>query len=118
MAITYILWSFGLFCGHWVYFVVIWYILWPFGIFVIIWYCLYLGCDENVNADDVDAKVHEDIDGDRDAVDVSERKGQAKQQLEQAGVDQACVDFFNFADKFVVPKKYLKVPKIIVNTTK
>jgi hypothetical protein len=37
----YILWTFGLcivqpfsiFCGHLVYFMVIWYILWPFGIF-------------------------------------------------------------------------------------
>jgi hypothetical protein len=27
------LWSFGIFCGHLVYFVVIWYILWSFGIF-------------------------------------------------------------------------------------
>jgi hypothetical protein len=29
----YVLWSFGTFCGHLVYFVAIWYILWPFGIF-------------------------------------------------------------------------------------
>jgi hypothetical protein len=29
----YILWPFGLCCGHLVYFVVIWYILWPFGLF-------------------------------------------------------------------------------------
>jgi hypothetical protein len=28
-----ILWSFGIFCGHLVYFVGIWYILWAFGIF-------------------------------------------------------------------------------------
>jgi hypothetical protein len=27
------LWPFGIFCGHVVYFVAIWYILWPFGIF-------------------------------------------------------------------------------------
>jgi hypothetical protein len=27
------LWPFGIFCGHLVYFIVIWYILWPFGIF-------------------------------------------------------------------------------------
>jgi hypothetical protein len=28
----YVLWLFGIFCGHLVYFVAIWYILWPFGI--------------------------------------------------------------------------------------
>jgi hypothetical protein len=33
MVIWYILWSFGIFCGHLVYSVVIWYILWSFGIF-------------------------------------------------------------------------------------
>jgi hypothetical protein len=33
MAIWYILWSFGKFYGHLVYFMIIWYILWPFGIF-------------------------------------------------------------------------------------
>jgi hypothetical protein len=33
VVIWYILWSFGIFCGHLVYFVVIWYILWSFGIF-------------------------------------------------------------------------------------
>jgi hypothetical protein len=32
-AIWYILWRFGIFCGHLVHFVAIWYILWPFGIF-------------------------------------------------------------------------------------
>jgi hypothetical protein len=44
----YILWSFGIFCGHLVYFLVNWYILWPFGIFcghlvyfVAIWYILW-----------------------------------------------------------------------------
>jgi hypothetical protein len=34
MAIWYILWSFGIICGHLVYFVVIWYNL---GLFGIIW---------------------------------------------------------------------------------
>jgi hypothetical protein len=45
IAIWYILWPFGIFCGHLVYFVAIWYILWPFGIFcghlvqfMVIWY--------------------------------------------------------------------------------
>jgi hypothetical protein len=51
MAIWYILWPFGIFYGHLVYFMAIWYILWPFGIFngdlvhiwllgkfVVIWY--------------------------------------------------------------------------------
>jgi hypothetical protein len=45
VVIWYILWSFGIFCGHLVYFVVIWDILWSFGIFcghlvyfVVIWY--------------------------------------------------------------------------------
>jgi hypothetical protein len=33
MAIWYILWPFGIFYGHLVYFMAIWYILWPFGIF-------------------------------------------------------------------------------------
>jgi hypothetical protein len=33
MAIWYILWLFGIFCGYVVYFVAIWYILWLFGIF-------------------------------------------------------------------------------------
>jgi hypothetical protein len=39
-----ILWPFGVFCGHLVYFVVIWYIFghlvyfWPFGIVLAIWY--------------------------------------------------------------------------------
>jgi hypothetical protein len=32
VVIGYILWPFGIFCGHWVYFVVIWYILWSLGI--------------------------------------------------------------------------------------
>jgi hypothetical protein len=32
-AMWYILWSFGIFCGHLAYFVVIWHILWSFGIF-------------------------------------------------------------------------------------
>jgi hypothetical protein len=41
MAIRYILlpfwsilWPFGIFYGHLVYFMAIWYILWPFGIFI------------------------------------------------------------------------------------
>jgi hypothetical protein len=45
MAIWYILWQFGIFCGNLVYFGAIWYILWQFGIFcgnlvyfVAIWY--------------------------------------------------------------------------------
>jgi hypothetical protein len=38
VVIWYILWSFGIFCGHLVYFVVIWYILWLFGIFSPFWY--------------------------------------------------------------------------------
>jgi hypothetical protein len=45
VVIWYILWSFGIFCGHLVYFVVTWYILWSLGIFcghlvyfVVIWY--------------------------------------------------------------------------------
>jgi hypothetical protein len=33
VAIWYILWQFGIFCGRLVYFVAIWYILWLFGIF-------------------------------------------------------------------------------------
>jgi hypothetical protein len=35
----YILWPFGLFYGHWKYFMAIWYILWSFGLFlpVLIW---------------------------------------------------------------------------------
>jgi hypothetical protein len=33
MAIRFILWPFGIFCGHLVYFVAILYILLPFGIF-------------------------------------------------------------------------------------
>jgi hypothetical protein len=33
MAIWYILWPFGIFYGHLVYFMAVWYILWPFGIF-------------------------------------------------------------------------------------
>jgi hypothetical protein len=43
-AIRYILWSFGVFYGHKVYFwpfgivLVIWYISWPFGIFVTFWF--------------------------------------------------------------------------------
>jgi hypothetical protein len=48
MAIWYILWPFGIFCGHLVYFMAIWYILWPFGIFyghlvyfMAIWYILW-----------------------------------------------------------------------------
>jgi hypothetical protein len=39
VAIWYILWQFGIFCGHLVHFVAIWYILWPFGIF-----CGHLVC--------------------------------------------------------------------------
>jgi hypothetical protein len=31
----YILWTLGLFYGHWIYFMAIWYILWPFGIFCV-----------------------------------------------------------------------------------
>jgi hypothetical protein len=31
-----ILWSFGVFCGHMVYFMVLCYILWSFGIFLAI----------------------------------------------------------------------------------
>jgi hypothetical protein len=41
MAIWYILWPFGIFYGHLVYFMAIWYILWSFGIFyghLVIWY--------------------------------------------------------------------------------
>jgi hypothetical protein len=38
MVIWYILWSFGIFYGHLVYFMVIWYILWSFGIFFPFWY--------------------------------------------------------------------------------
>jgi hypothetical protein len=30
----YILWLFGIFCGHLAYFEAIWHILWPFGIFI------------------------------------------------------------------------------------
>jgi hypothetical protein len=33
MAVWYILWPFGIFCGRSVYFVAVRYILWPFGIF-------------------------------------------------------------------------------------
>jgi hypothetical protein len=33
LDIWYILWTFGIFCGHLVYFVDIWYILWTLGIF-------------------------------------------------------------------------------------
>jgi hypothetical protein len=38
-AIWSILRPFGLFCGHLVYFVAIWYILWPFGIFFHVLVC-------------------------------------------------------------------------------
>jgi hypothetical protein len=31
----YILWPFGIFYGHMVYFMTIWYILWPFGTFCV-----------------------------------------------------------------------------------
>jgi hypothetical protein len=48
MAIWYILWPFGIFYGHLVYFMAIWYILWPLGIFyghlvyfMAIWYILW-----------------------------------------------------------------------------
>jgi hypothetical protein len=48
MAIWYILWQFGKFCGNVVYSVAIWYILWQFGIFygnlvyfTTIWYILW-----------------------------------------------------------------------------
>jgi hypothetical protein len=37
----YILWPFGLFYGHWKYFMVILYILWSFGIVFPVWYVLY-----------------------------------------------------------------------------
>jgi hypothetical protein len=33
-----IFWSFGIFSGHLVYFLVIWYIFWSFGIFFPLWY--------------------------------------------------------------------------------
>jgi hypothetical protein len=39
IAMSYILWPFGIFCGHLVYFVAIWYILWIFGIFFHILVC-------------------------------------------------------------------------------
>jgi hypothetical protein len=32
VAIWYIMWPFGILCGHLVYYVAIWYIMWPFGI--------------------------------------------------------------------------------------
>jgi hypothetical protein len=35
----YILWSFGLFCGNFVYFVALWYILWSFGIYFPVLVC-------------------------------------------------------------------------------
>jgi hypothetical protein len=35
VAVWYILWSIGIFCGRLVYFVVIWYILWSFGVFFV-----------------------------------------------------------------------------------
>jgi hypothetical protein len=48
MAIWFILWSFGIFYSHLVYFVAIWHILWSFGIFyshlvyfVAIWHILW-----------------------------------------------------------------------------
>jgi hypothetical protein len=48
VTIWYILWPFGIFCGHLVYCEAIWYILWPCGIFcghvayfVANWYILY-----------------------------------------------------------------------------
>jgi hypothetical protein len=37
-----ILLPFGLFYGHFVYFVAIWYILWLFGIFFLFWYVVPL----------------------------------------------------------------------------
>jgi hypothetical protein len=51
MAIWYILWPFGIFYGHLVYFMAIWYILWSFGIFdshfvylMAIWYIKWPFC--------------------------------------------------------------------------
>jgi hypothetical protein len=48
MVIWYILWPFGIFYGHLVYFMVIWYILWSLGIFyghllyfMVTWYILW-----------------------------------------------------------------------------
>jgi hypothetical protein len=38
MVIGCILWSFGVFYGHLVYFTAIGYVLWPFGNVVVIWY--------------------------------------------------------------------------------
>jgi hypothetical protein len=49
IGIWYILWPFGIFYGHSVYFMAIRYTLWPFGIFcghmvcfMVIWYILWL----------------------------------------------------------------------------
>jgi hypothetical protein len=36
-GLWYILWSFDIFCGRLVYFVVVWYILWSFGKFSPFW---------------------------------------------------------------------------------
>jgi hypothetical protein len=41
MAIWYILWPFGIFYGHLVYFMAIWYILWPFDNLVATWYTYF-----------------------------------------------------------------------------
>jgi hypothetical protein len=40
MAIWNILWPFGIFCGHLVYFVTIWYISRAFGTFSPFWYVI------------------------------------------------------------------------------
>jgi hypothetical protein len=38
VAIGYILWTLGIFYGHWVYFKAIWCIFWLFGILFLFWY--------------------------------------------------------------------------------
>jgi hypothetical protein len=43
VAVWYILWPFGIFCGHLAYFVAIWNILWPFGIHYIWFFGIFYG---------------------------------------------------------------------------
>jgi hypothetical protein len=45
-----------------------------------------LCCDENVNADDVNAKVNENVDDDGNDVDHAKGKSDAQKSLEQTGI--------------------------------
>ncbi len=48
-----------------------------------------LRCDENVNADDVNAKVDENVDDDGNDVDHAKGKSDAQKSLEQTGIKKA-----------------------------